>query len=85
MQKLLLPDALREHIAELRQEIALTDPDGRVVAYLFAPDQREAFYDMAAELTDAAAEHARKNRLSPERTAEVLSELRALMAKLANA
>ena len=44
MQKLLLPDALREHIAELRQEIALTDPDGRVVAYLFAPDQREAFF-----------------------------------------
>jgi len=85
MRQLPLPDALKEHVADFRQEIALIDAEGHVVAYLFAPDQREAFYDMAAALTDAAAEQAQKNRLSPERTAEVLSELRALMAKLANA
>jgi hypothetical protein len=85
MRQLPLPETLKEHIANFRQEIALTDAEGRVVAYLFAPDQREAFYDMAAALSDVAAEQARKNPLPPERTAELLAELRALMAKLANA
>src|SRR2546428_7496973 len=54
MRQLPLPDALKQHIADLRQEIALTDADGCVVAYLFAPDQREAFYDMGAMIADAA-------------------------------
>jgi hypothetical protein len=85
MRKLPLPDALKDYIGGLTGEIALTDADGRVVAYLFAPNQREAFYDMAFELADATIEDVRKHRLSPERTAEVLSEMRALMAKTAKA
>ena len=56
-----------------------------MVAYLFSPDQREMFYDMGSALLDEAAEQARKHRLPPERTAEVLSEMRALMAKMAHA
>ena len=53
MRQLPLPDALKEHVANLRQEIALTDAEGRVVAYLFAPDQREAFYDMGFMIADS--------------------------------
>jgi len=84
MRQLPLPDVLKEHVANLRQEIALTDADGRVVAYLFAPDQREAFYDMAAELADSAdpAEARRQIAASPfGSTANVLAEMRSQMAR----
>ena len=84
MRQLPLPDALKQHIADLRQEIALTDADGRVVAYLFAPDQREAFYDMGAMIADAAdpAEARRMIAASPYRTTEaVLAEMRSRMGE----
>lgn len=80
MRQLPLPDSLKEHVSDLRQEIALTDANGRVVAYLFAPDQREAFYDMAAELLDREfpAEARRTIAASPYGTTQnVLAEMRA--------
>ena len=81
MRQLPLPDALKEHVANLRQEIALTDAEGRVVAYLFAPDQREAFYDMGFMIADSfdPAEARRMIAASPYRTTEaVLAEMRRL-------
>jgi hypothetical protein len=79
MRQLPLPDALKDHVADLATEIALTDAEGRVVAYLFSPDQREMFYDMGAALADAAdpAEARRIIAASPYRTTEaVLAEMR---------
>jgi hypothetical protein len=80
MRQLPLPDALKDHVADLVAEIALTDADGKVVAYLFSPDQREAFYDLAAALADRGdpAEARRKIAASPYgTTANVLAEMRA--------
>jgi hypothetical protein len=85
MRQLPLPDALKDHVADLVTEIALTDADGKVVAYLFSPDQREMFYDMGAELTDLAHERARTNPLPPDQVAAILGEMRALKAKTAKA
>jgi hypothetical protein len=88
MRKLPLPAALYEHVADLTDEVALTDAEGRVVAYLFSPDQREMFYDMGAAITDAAdpAAARRKVAASPYRTtAAVLAEMRARMAEASGA
>jgi hypothetical protein len=79
MRQLPLPDVLKEHVADLGQEIALTDVNGRVVAYLFSPDQREAFYDMGFMIADSfdPAEARRIVASSPYRTTEaVLAEMR---------
>src|SRR5947209_3618774 len=84
MRQLPLPDALKEHVANLRQEIALTDAEGRVVAYLFAPDQREGFYDMAAMIADAADPAEARRRIAASAfgsTEYVLAELRSQMAR----
>jgi hypothetical protein len=52
MRQLPLPDALKGHVGGLLNEIALTDADGRVAAYVISPDQREMMYDLAAALFD---------------------------------
>jgi hypothetical protein len=85
MRQLPLPDGLKEHVTNLRQEIALTDADGRVVAYLFSPDQREAFYDMGFMIADSIdpAEARRMIAASPYGTTEaVLAEMKRLRERL---
>src|SRR4051794_28874169 len=78
MRQLPLPDALKGHVTDLVTEVALTDADGKVVAYLISPDQREMFYDMAFALADAADAQGAKAKLSAEQTAEILAEMRSL-------
>jgi hypothetical protein len=42
-----LPEALKTHVTDLLGEIALTDAEGRVVAYIISPDQREMMHRLA--------------------------------------
>jgi hypothetical protein len=78
-----LPDALKDHVADLLGEIALTDADGRVVAYVISPDQREMMYRLAAELMgDPESVDGLKayKEGRGKTTAEVLARLRSLDA-----
>jgi hypothetical protein len=81
MRQITLDDDLRAKLGDLSDEIALCDADGRVVAYVMAPQYREAMYDMAAnlvsdeELRAASREYAEKGGLT---TAQVLAHLQSL-------
>ncbi len=83
MRQLPLPDALKDHVADLLDEIALTDADGRIVAFVISPDQREMMYRLAADLfadeppVDTLKEY-KEGRCKT--TAEVLARLRSLDA-----
>lgn len=54
MRQVPLDDDLRAKLGDLEDEIALIDADGRVLAYVMRPDEREMMYDMAAALLDDA-------------------------------
>jgi|SRR5689334_9429357 hypothetical protein len=84
MRQLPLPDALKDHVADLLDEIALTDADGRVVAFVISPDQREMMYRLAFDLfpeepTVDALKAYKEGRCKT--TAEVLARLHSLGAK----
>jgi hypothetical protein len=83
MRQLPLPDALKDHVSDLLDELALTDADGRIVAFVISPDQREMMYRLAFDLfadeppVDALKAY-KEGRYKT--TAEVLARLRSLGA-----
>jgi thymidine kinase len=81
MRTITFDDDLRSKLGDLSGEIALRDADGRVIAYVMAPQYREMMYDMAAALFNDAEPVDSMKAYREGRcvtTAEVLARLRRL-------